>query len=115
MLRLLITIEEFFTMSKPVNRLRPVHPGEVLREDFLAPLGLSVNALAVALDVPATRIHEIVKERRSVTADTSLRLAQYFGGDAASWLALQADYDIKTLPSRAEIEQRVRHCELELA
>lgn len=102
-------------MSKPLNRLRPVHPGEVLRGDFLVPLGLSVNALAVALDVPATRIHEIVKERRSVTADTSLRLAQYFGGDAASWLALQADYDIKTLPARAEIEQRVRHCELELA
>ena len=72
-------------MSKPVDRLRPVHPGEVLREDFLAPLGLSVNALALALGVPSTRIHEIVKERRAVTADTALRLAQYFGGDAASW------------------------------
>ena len=98
-------------MNKPVNRLRPVHPGEVLREDFLIPLGLSVNALAMALNVPATRIHEIVKERRAITADTALRLAQYFGGDAASWLALQADYDLKTLPTRAEIEQRVRHCE----
>lgn len=53
-------------MSKPLNNLRPVHPGEVLREDFLQPLGLSVNALAVALRVPATRIHEIVKERRAV-------------------------------------------------
>ena len=56
-------------MARLVNRLRPVHPGEVLREDFLAPLGLSVNALSVALGVPATRIHEIVKERRAVTAE----------------------------------------------
>jgi addiction module HigA family antidote len=59
------------TMARPVNRMRPVHPGEVLREDYLVPLGLSVNALAVALGVPATRIHEIVKERRAVTADTA--------------------------------------------
>jgi addiction module HigA family antidote len=102
-------------MSKPVDRLRPVHPGEVLREDFLNPLGLSVNALALALGVPATRIHEIVKERRAVTADTALRLAQYFGGDAASWLALQANYDLKTLPTRAEIEQRVVHSALAVA
>lgn len=102
-------------MSKPVDKLRPVHPGEVLREDFLAPLGLSVNALSLALGVPATRIHEIVKERRSVTADTALRLAQYFGGDAASWLVLQANFDLKTLPTRAEIEQRVQHCELAVA
>ena len=57
-------------MNHPVDRMRPVHPGKVLREDFLAPLGLGVNALAVALDVPATRIHEIVKERGSVSADT---------------------------------------------
>lgn len=99
-------------MSKPVDRLRPVHPGEVLREDFLIPMGLSVNALALALGVPATRIHEIVKERRAVTADTALRLAQYFGGDAASWLALQANYDLKTLPARDEIVQRVQHCAL---
>ena len=102
-------------MSKPVDRLRPVHPGEVLREDFLIPLGLSVNALALALGVPATRIHEIVKERRAVTADTALRLAQYFGGDAASWLVMQANYDLKTLPSRSEIVQRVPHCPLAVA
>lgn len=102
-------------MNKPVDRLRPVHPGEVLREDFLVPLGLSVNALALALGVPATRIHEIVKERRSVTADTALRLAQYFGGDATSWLVMQANYDLKTLPSRDEIVQRVPHCTLAVA
>ncbi|MFH1814670.1 MAG: HigA family addiction module antitoxin [Pseudomonadota bacterium] len=95
-------------MSHPVDRMRPVHPGEVLREDFLAPLGLSVNALSVALDMPATRIHEIVKERRSITADTAARLAKYFDGDAASWLLLQANFDLKTLPSKAEIERNVR-------
>ena len=95
-------------MNRPTNRMRPVHPGEVLREDYLAPLGLSVNALAVALGVPATRIHEIVKERRAVTADTAARLARYFGGDAASWLAMQASYDLKTLPTRKDIERQVQ-------
>lgn len=94
-------------MTRPVNRMRPVHPGEVLREDYLAPLGLSVNALANALDVPATRIHEIVKERRAVTADTAARLAKHFGGDATSWLVMQASYDLKTLPTRRDIERKV--------
>ena len=94
-------------MSRPVNRMRPVHPGEILREEFLAPLGMSVNALALALGVPATRIHEIVKERRAVTADTAERLARYFGGDAGSWLSLQASYDLKTLPTRDDIIKRV--------
>jgi addiction module HigA family antidote len=95
-------------MSKPVNRMPPVHPGEILREDYLAPLGMSVNALALALGVPATRIHEIVKERRSITADTAERLARYFGGDAVSWLSLQAMYDVKTLATREEIIRKVR-------
>ena len=94
-------------MSRPINRMRPIHPGEILREDFLVPLEMSANALALALAVPATRIHEIVKERRGITADTAERLAHYFGGDAASWMALQADYDLKTLPTRAEIVRRV--------
>ena len=94
-------------MSRPVDRMRPVHPGEVLREDFLVPLGLSVNALSVALGVPATRVHEIVKERRAVTADTAARLAKYFGGDAASWLVMQANDDLKTPPTLAEIERAV--------
>jgi addiction module HigA family antidote len=87
--------------------MRAVHPGEVLREDYLAALGLSVNALAVALGVPATRIHEIVKERRAVTADTAARLAKYFGGDAASWLVMQANFDLKTLPTLKAIERKV--------
>ena len=94
-------------MSKPVDRLRPVHPGEVLREDFLAPLGISVNALALVLGVPSTRIHEIVKERRAVTSDTAARLARYFGGDAASWLVMQANFDLKTLPTLEAIERAV--------
>ncbi|MGY8903659.1 MAG: HigA family addiction module antitoxin [Burkholderiales bacterium] len=94
-------------MARLINRMRPVHPGEVLREDYLVPLGLSVNALSVSLSVPATRIHEIVKERRAVTADTAARLAQYFGGDAASWLAMQANYDLKTLPTIGDIQRQV--------
>ena len=77
------------------NGMRPIHPGEILREDFLKPLGLSVNALALALRVPATRLHEIVKERRGITPDTALRLACYFEGDARSWLNLQAEFDLK--------------------
>jgi antitoxin HigA-1 len=94
-------------MARPVNRMRPIHPGEVLREDYLAPLALSVNALSIALGVPATRIHEIVKERRAVTADTAARLAKHFGGDAASWLVMQANYDLKTLPTLQDIERAV--------
>jgi len=77
------------------NGMRPVHPGEILREDYLASLGLSVNAVAIALRIPATRVHEIVKERRAVTPDTALRLGRYFGTDAQSWLNLQSSYDLK--------------------
>ena len=94
-------------MTRLVNRMRPVHPGEVLRADYLAPLGLSVNALSLALGVPATRIHEIVQVRRAVTADTAARLAQYFGGDAASWLVMQANYNLKTLPTMGDIQRQV--------
>lgn len=82
-------------MARTINRLPAIHPGEILREDFLVPLGLSANALAVALRVPATLVHEIVNERRGVTADTAERLARYFGGDSGSWLALQASYDLE--------------------
>ena len=77
------------------NGMRPVHPGEVLREDFLVPLQMSANALAKALSVPAPRINDIVRERRGVSADTAMRLARYFGGDARSWLNLQAAYDLR--------------------
>jgi addiction module HigA family antidote len=77
------------------NGMRPVHPGEVLREDYLAPLGMSANALAKALNVPAPRINDVVRERRGISADTAMRLARYFGGDPRSWLNLQAAYDLR--------------------
>lgn len=86
------------------NGMRPVHPGEILREDFLLPLGMSANALAQALHVPAPRINDIVRKRRGVSADTAMRLARYFGGDARSWLNLQAAYDLRV----AEIENARR-------
>ena len=86
------------------NGMRPVHPGEVLREDYLVPLNMSANALAKALSVPAPRINDIVRERRGVSADTAMRLARYFGGDARSWLNLQAAYDLRV----AEIENAKR-------
>ena len=79
----------------PKNGMRPVHPGEILREDFLLPLGLSVRALARALHVPPPRINDILLERRGVSADTAMRLARYFGGDARSWLNLQTAYDLR--------------------
>lgn len=78
-----------------VNGMRPIHPGEILREEFLLPLGMSANGLALALRVPAPRINEIVRERRGVSADTALRLARYFGTSAEFWLGLQADYDLR--------------------
>jgi len=78
------------------NGMRPVHPGEVLREDYLVPLNMSATALAKALHVTPARINDIVRERRGVTADTALRLARYFGGDAQSWLNLQSAYDLRT-------------------
>ena len=77
------------------NGMRPVHPGEVLKEDFLKPLGMSPNALAKALRVPTPRINEVVLKRRGISADTAMRLARYFGGDARSWLNLQAAYDLR--------------------
>ena len=70
------------------------HPGEILREEFMHPLDLSANALAMALHVPVTRVSEIVKERRGVTADTAARLARYFGTTARFWLNLQTAYDL---------------------
>lgn len=83
------------TIPAPANALPPIHPGEILREDFLVPLGMSANALAIALHVPATRINDIVRGKRGITADTALRLARYFGGDAQSWMNLQSAYDLK--------------------
>lgn len=77
------------------NGMRPIHPGEILREEFLAPLDLNPNALSKALHVPPARINEIVREERGVTPDTALRLARYFGTTPEFWLNLQMDYDLK--------------------
>ncbi|MDP2785756.1 MAG: HigA family addiction module antitoxin [Sulfurimicrobium sp.] len=89
--------------------MRPIHPGEILREEFLVPLGLSANALAIALRVPAPRINDIVRERRAISADTALRLARYFGTSAEFWLGLQADFDLKITLSEngVKIEQDI--------
>ncbi len=76
------------------DTLHPIHPGEVLQEEFIKPLGLSQNRLAIAIGVPARRINEIVLGRRGITADTALRLARYFGNSPQFWLGLQTDYDL---------------------
>ena len=76
------------------KKLHPVHPGEILQKEFLEPMGLSQNKLALALHVPARRINEIVLGKRRVTADTALRLARYFGMSAQFWLGLQMDYEL---------------------
>jgi len=78
------------------GRLPPIHPGEILREEFLKPLGLSAHELSLALRVPAPRINDLVNEKRGVTADTALRLARYFGTTAKFWLNLQASWELET-------------------
>jgi addiction module HigA family antidote len=91
------------------DRLVAIHPGEFLREDYLQPLGMSANALALALPVPVTRISEIVNERRGISADTALRLARYFGTTADYWLNMQKSYELSLVirESGAEIDKVV--------
>ncbi|MEI6452709.1 MAG: HigA family addiction module antitoxin [Actinomycetes bacterium] len=94
------------------KRLPPVHPGEVLLEEFLKPLGLSQNRLGLSLGVPPRRINEIVLHKRRVSADTALRLGRYFGTSPRFWLGLQSDYDLDVatdaLGARLEQEVEVR-------
>ncbi len=92
------------------NKMRPIHPGEILREEYLGPLGMSANALAMALHVPAPRINDIVRERRAVTPDTALRLARYFDTTAQFWLNLQSSFDLKRAENEAgsQIAEEVR-------
>jgi addiction module HigA family antidote len=87
------------------HRLPPIHPGEMLREEFLIPMGLSANALAMAIGVPATRVGEIVNERRGITADTALRLGRYFHMTAEFWMNLQSHYDLEG--ARSLIEKKI--------
>ena len=82
------------------NRLDPVHPGEILLEEFLKSMGLSQNRLALDIGVPARRINEIVLGKRAISADTALRLARFFGNDPEYWMALQASYDLEVQRQR---------------
>ena len=77
------------------DRLPPIHPGEILREEFLAPLGMSSHELALALRVPATRMNDIVKEKRGITADTALRLSRYFRTTSRFWMNMQASWELE--------------------
>jgi addiction module HigA family antidote len=91
------------------KKLSPIHPGEILREDYLKPLALTMNQLALALRVPVTRISEIVHERRSISADTAVRLGRYFKTTPRFWLNLQTAYDLELVEDQtlAQIENEV--------
>jgi antitoxin HigA-1 len=90
------------TMAK---KLKPIHPGEQLREEFMKPLGLSVNKLAMDLHAPVTRIAEIVNERRGITADTALRLGRYFKNSADFWMNMQKHYELEV--AKDEIAEKI--------
>ena len=91
-------------------KLSPLHPGEILQKEFLGPLGLSQNKLAMALHVPARRINEIVHGKRRITADTALRLAKYFKMSPQFWLGLQMDYDLDVAEDQLadRLDQEIR-------
>ena len=88
------------------KRLPPIHPGEILLEEFLKPLDMSMNQLAIELRVPASRINAIVEGERSISADTALRLGHYFGISPEFWINLQATYDLRI--ARRELEEQIR-------
>ena len=91
-----------------MNNMRAIHPGEIIREEYLVPLGMSANALATALRVSAPRINDVVREKRGVSVDTALRLARYFNTTAQFWLNLQTSYDLKVAQKSMEsIQQEV--------
>jgi addiction module HigA family antidote len=82
------------------DRLPPIHPGEILREEFLVPLGMPAHQLAMALRVPATRVNDIVNEKRGITADTALRLSRYFGTTSRFWMNMQASWELEVAEDR---------------
>ncbi len=91
-----------------MNNMRPIHPGEIIKEEYLEPLSMSVNALAIALRVPAPRINDVVRQKRGVSIDTALRLARYFNTTAQFWMNLQISYDLKIArQSMAKIENEI--------
>jgi addiction module HigA family antidote len=92
-----------------MTKLNPVHPGEILIEEFLAPMGITRHKLAIDLGIPASRIDQIAKGKRSITADTAFRLSLYFGNSAEFWMNLQSSYDLKMERERLpEIKRQVR-------
>lgn len=92
------------------RKLRPIHAGEILREEFLKPLGLSANRLAIELHIPQTRVAEIVNAKRAITPDTALRLAQFFRNTPDFWLNLQTRYDLLVAEDKelARVKREVR-------
>ena len=97
-------------MARKKKSMSPIPPGETLREDFLKPLGLTANRLAIELLVPVTRLNDIVRGKRAITADTALRLARYFGTTPQFWMNLQANYDLELAEDGRgrEIADRIR-------
>src|SRR6266581_7822095 len=97
-------------MAMATKHLDPIPPGEILREEFMKPLGVSINTLARDLDVPPNRISEIVNGKRAITADTALRLGKYFGVSPEIWLDLQSDYELRLARRRSwpAIEKRIQ-------
>jgi len=95
------------------KKLKPVHPGEILREEFMLPLRLSVTRVAMDLRVPVTRIADIVNEKRAITADTALRFARYFNNSATFWMNLQTRYDLEVAEDEIadKVERDVRPLE----
>jgi antitoxin HigA-1 len=93
-----------------MNGMRAIHPGEILREEYLEPMGLSASALAIALRLPAPRVNDIVRERRGISPDTALRLARFFGTSAQFWMNLQSGYELKiaAAASGKRVQQEVR-------
>jgi addiction module HigA family antidote len=99
-------------MHTKIKKLEPIHPGEVLLEDFMKPMGISINRLARDIMVPPNRVSAIVNGARSITADTALRLGKYFGVAPETWLNLQSDYDLRMAQKAAwlQIEPRIHAC-----
>jgi len=97
-------------MARRLSKMLPIHPGETLREDFLKPFGLTANRLALELVVPVTRVNDIVRGRRAITADTALRLSRYFGTTPQFWMNLQANYELELAEDvrGPEIADRIR-------
>jgi len=95
--------------TKTMPPMPPIHPGETLREDFLRPLGLTANRLAIELQVPVTRVNDIVRGKRAISADTALRLARHFGTTPQFWMNLQANYDAGPGPGCERIRNRGSH------